>query len=128
MERMGSKQPSRIYKFINLNVIFQELEYDEKGSDELIEQGDSEEELEFEYTQSQQNTMERSQFHTQHTFSTQTEAYNPEQDRREVLEIRRSYAHLREEMSNNSRELTKANSNRLSELIDEANAVFSRGI
>lgn len=64
---------------------------------------------------------------TQHTFSTQTEAYNPDQDRQEVLEIRKSYAHLREELITNSRELTKTDSNKLSELIDEANAVFGRG-
>ena len=68
-----------------------------------------------------------SQFMTQHTFSTQTEAYNPDQDQQEILEIRRTYAHLREELNNNSRELLKADSSKLSELIDEANAVFSRG-
>ena len=45
----------------------------------------------------------------------------------EVLEIRKSYAHLREELAKNSRELVKADSDRLSHLIDEANSVFSRG-
>ena len=82
---------------------------------------------ETQYTQNAVESRPRSQFMTQHTFSTQTEAYNPDQDKQEVLEIRRTYAHLREELVNNCRELTNAGSNKLSELIDEANAVFNRG-
>lgn len=69
----------------------------------------------------------QSQLHANHLTNTQNEAYNPDQDKREVLEIRRSYAHLREELTRNSRELIQADSYRLSELIDHSNAVFSKG-
>lgn len=110
-----------------MTVCFEELslEHDEK-SDELIEEQEVEnyeEDADFGVTQDIGHT----RFMTQHTFSTQTEAYNPDQDKQEVLEIRRSYAHLREELTTNNRELIKADSSKLSELIDEANAVFSRG-
>lgn len=103
-------------------------EFDNK-SDELIEDEEyynNEDEKQFD-TQEYTQNMKRSQFMTQHTFSTQTEAYNPDQDKREILEIRRSYAHLREELSVNNRELVRADSSKLSELIDEANAIFNRG-
>lgn len=63
----------------------------------------------------------------QHLATTQTEAYNPDQDREEVLEIRKQYRHLREKLDKNRRELVKADSDKLSVLIDEANLVFSRG-
>ena len=59
---------------------------------------------------------------------TQSEVYNPDQDKQELLEIRNTYASLREELSKNGRELIKADSQRLSELIDETNLVFDRGI
>lgn len=58
----------------------------------------------------------------------QTEAYDPHQDEKEILEIRRGYENLREDLTSNSRELMKANSSRLSNLIDHANAVFTKGI
>ena len=63
----------------------------------------------------------------QHLATTQTEAYNPDQDRDEVLQIRKKYTELRVELDKNRRELVKADSEKLSELIDEANLVFSRG-
>lgn len=104
----------------------------EEKSDELIEYEDNEEEFsekDVYQTQSILNSLEsrRSQYLAQHISTTQTEAYNPDQDKQEVLEIRRSYAHLREELAKNSRELVKADSDRLSQLIDEANSVFNRG-
>jgi len=107
------------------------LDFDEK-SDELIEHDDVEEEFsekDLYQTQNTLNSLEprRSQYLAQHISTTQTEAYNPDQDKQEVLEIRRSYAHLREELAKNSRELVKADSDRLSRLIDEANSVFNRG-
>lgn len=110
------------------------LDIDEK-SDELIEYEDKVEEyyeenvLMADQTQNTSNSLEsrRSQYLAQHIATTQTEAYNPDQDKQEILEIRRSYAHLREELAKNNRELVKADSNRLSQLIDEANAVFNRG-
>lgn len=74
-----------------------------------------------------QNTIGDVSYSQGHIASTLTEAYNPNQDKREVLEIRRSYAHLREELTKNSRELVQADSNRLSELIDQSNIVFNRG-
>lgn len=78
-------------------------------------------------TSQSQYSGKRSQYLAMHIATTQSEAYNPDQDKQEVFEIRRSYAHLREELIKNSRELLKADSNKLSELIDEANAVFSHG-
>jgi hypothetical protein len=78
------------------------------------------------------DTEARNFVHTQclsnHTTETQSEVYNPDQDKQELLEIRNTYASLREELSKNGRELIKADSQRLSELIDEANLVFDRGI
>lgn len=59
--------------------------------------------------------------------TTQNEVYNPNQDKEEVLEIRRTYAQLREELSRCGRELVQADSNKLSELIDQANVIFSKG-
>lgn len=109
------------------------LDFDEK-SDELIEYDEMEEELELSeedvyMAERTQNTVEphRSQYLGQHISTTQTQAYDPDQDKQEVLEIRRSYAHLREELAKNSRELVKADSDGISQLIDEANSVFSRG-
>ena len=64
----------------------------------------------------------------QNLATTQNEVYNPNQDKGEVLEIRRTYAQLREELSKNSRELIQADSNKLSELLDQANVIFSKGI
>ena len=118
----------RFFKVVLLINFYVELssETDNK-SDELIEEEEFYNEAEFD-TQEYTQNMKRSQFMTQHTFSTQTEAYNPDQDKREILEIRRSYAHLREELSVNNRELVRADSSKLSELIDEANAIFNRGI
>lgn len=101
----------------------------EERSDELIENDAYEEEFS-ERGELSLNSFEtsRSQYLAQHITTTQAEAYNPDQDKQEVLEIRKSYAHLREELANNSRELVKADSDRLSQLIDEANSVFSRGM
>lgn len=101
----------------------------EEKSDELIENDLYEEEFS-EREELTMNSLEpsRSQYLAQHITTTQSEAYNPDQDKQEVLEIRRSYAHLREELAKNSRDLVKADSDRLSQLIDEANSVFSRGI
>lgn len=96
-----------------------ENEYDEK---ETLETFDSE-------TQTR-NTYDgrQTQYSASQLETTQSEAYNPHQDAKLVLEIRRSYANLRDDLNKNSRELVKADSNRLSNLIDQANAVFSNGI
>lgn len=107
------------------------LDFEEK-SDELIEYNEAVEDFSEKDVYKTQNTLNsleasRSQYLAQHICTTQTEAYNPDQDKQEVLEIRRSYAHLREELAKNSREIVKADSNRLSQLIDEANSVFNRG-
>lgn len=107
------------------------IDFDEK-SDELIEYDEMEEGLSEEdvyMAERTQNTVEphRSQYLGQHISTTQTQAYDPDQDKQEVLKIRRSYAHLREELAKNSRELVKADSDGISQLIDEANSVFSRG-
>lgn len=110
------------------------LNFDKK-SDELIKFDEIDEEFSEkdvflgDQTQENFNSLEphRSQYLAQHISTTQTEAYNPDQDKQEVLEIRRSYAHLRDELVKNSRELAKADSDGLSQLIDEANSVFNRG-
>ena len=69
----------------------------------------------------------RSQYLAQHISATQTQAYDPDQDRLDVIVISKSYAHLREELAKKSRELVKADSDAISHLIDEANSVFNRG-
>ena len=78
-------------------------------------------------TQESMEHGKRTHYLAKHLATTQTEAYNPDQDKLEVLEIRRTYAHLRDELVKNTRELVQADSDKLSELIDQSNAVFSRG-
>lgn len=70
----------------------------------------------------------RSQYMAQNLATTQIEAYNPDQNSEEVLEIRTKYSQLKEELGKNRRELVKADSDKLSLLIDEANLIFSHGI
>lgn len=92
-------------------------EYEDNGNLEIEIQNGFEDSLESRNTQYLSRQLE----------NTQTEAYDPHQDEKEVLEIRQGYEHLREELTKNSRELMKAESSRLSNLIDESNVVFSKG-
>lgn len=107
---------------------------------ELQHEGDAEQLLEEEnflnetfsseidnFNQTQRDDI-KSQRDNNHFSISQSEAYNPNQDKLEILEIRRTYAHLREELVKNSRELVQVGSNSLSELIDQSNIIFSRGI
>lgn len=59
--------------------------------------------------------------------SRRKQIYDPQQDEREVAEIRNDYSELLDEVSRNKRELVSVESGRLTQMVGRSNNVFDKG-
>ena len=61
------------------------------------------------------------------TSTRRKQIYDPEQDEREVAEVRNDYSNLLDEVSRKKRELVSVESGRLAQMVERANDVLDRG-